>query len=243
MVQDETASEPDDPSGSPIPRLVLENSAGMGDGIGATLEDLSDILDGAATSGLAIDRLGVCLDTAHLWGAGYDVSNDDGVEQLVGRIDDLVGRENVVMLHLNDSRTLLGSHMDRHEHIAAGHLGADGLRGLLTHPWLATLPTYLETPGMDVGYDKVNLDRARQLVDGDSRPCCPPRLSRCADRGQEPLRRRLNGPLTHQVEPRAVPRAYIEQQSRTGLCRCRPFKRPKFEGEAVTRRAGEVSIQ
>ena len=74
----------------------------------------------------------------------------------------LVGRDNVVMLHLNDSRTtVLGSHLDRHEHIAAGQVGADGMRELLTHPWLATLPTFLETPGMDTGYDEVNLDRVR----------------------------------------------------------------------------------
>jgi deoxyribonuclease-4 len=174
VIQDETASDPDDPDGAGMPRLVLENSAGTGDGIGASLEDLADILDSASSGGLKTEQLGVCLDTAHLWGAGYDVSNDDGVGRFVGRIDDLVGRENVVMLHLNDSRTVLGSHLDRHEHIAAGQLGTDGMRGLLTHPWLSTLPTYLETPGMDVGYDKVNLDRARQLIDGETPAVLPP---------------------------------------------------------------------
>jgi deoxyribonuclease-4 len=173
-VQNETANDPADPDDSPMPRLVLENSAGTGDGIGASLEDLADILDAAGAGGLALDRLGVCLDTAHLWGAGYDVSNDDGVEGLVNRIDGLVGRENVVMLHLNDSRTILGSHLDRHEHIAAGQLGPDGMRGLLTHPWLATLPTFLETPGMDAGYDKVNLDRVRQLIEGETLDALPP---------------------------------------------------------------------
>lgn len=157
-----------------LPRLVLENSAGTGDGIGATIEDLADILDGAAAGGLPPDRLGVCLDTAHLWGAGYDVSDDTGVEALVTRLDRLVGRDRVVMLHLNDSRTTVGSHLDRHEHIAAGQLGAQGMRELLTHPWLATLPTYLETPGMDSGYDKVNLERALQLIDGDTPGRLPP---------------------------------------------------------------------
>ena len=78
------------------------------------------------------------------------------------------------MLHLNDSRTVLGSHLDRHEHIGAGQLGADGMRELLTHPWLQTLPTFLETPGMDTGYDKVNLDRVRQLIDGDTLAALPP---------------------------------------------------------------------
>ena len=174
VVQEQTSADYLDETSPRMPRLVLENSAGTGDGIGATLEDLSDILDAAAAVHLRPDRLGVCHDTAHLWGAGYDVSNDDGVDDLVSRIDDLLGRENVVMVHLNDSRTLLGSHLDRHEHIAAGELGDAGLRGLLTHPWLQTLPTYLETPGMDVGYDKINLDRARQLIDGETPGTLPP---------------------------------------------------------------------
>jgi deoxyribonuclease-4 len=78
------------------------------------------------------------------------------------------------MLHLNDSRTTLGSHLDRHEHIGAGKVGADGLRELLTHPWLATLPTYLETPGMDLGYDRINLERALGLIDGERLPELPP---------------------------------------------------------------------
>jgi deoxyribonuclease-4 len=157
-----------------IPRLVLENSAGTGDGIGATIEDLTDILDAAARAGLAMSRLGLCLDTAHLWGAGYDVSDDSGVELLVARVEEMLGREHVVMLHLNDSRTTVGSHLDRHEHIAAGEVGAAGMRELLTHPWLATLPTYLETPGMDTGYDKVNLDRARELIEGETPRPLPP---------------------------------------------------------------------
>jgi deoxyribonuclease-4 len=158
----------------PGPRLVLENSAGTGDGIGAALEDLADIIDAAAAAALPLDRLGFCLDTAHLWGAGYDISTGLGVDNLVGRIDDLIGRAHVVMLHLNDSRTTVGSHLDRHEHIAAGQLGPTGLREVLTQPWLATLPTFLETPGMDVGYDLVNLERARQLIDGLTLDALPP---------------------------------------------------------------------
>ena len=72
------------------------------------------------------------------------------------------------MLHLNDSRTTLGSRLDRHEHIGAGQIGRDGHARAAHPPWLATLPTYLETPGMDIGYDKVNLDRVRMLIDGET---------------------------------------------------------------------------
>jgi deoxyribonuclease-4 len=170
----ETAADPVPPDGSPMPRLVLENSAGTGDGIGATIEDLADIVDAAAADGLPLERLGICLDTAHLWGAGYDVSSEAGVETLVTRIDRLIGHERVVMLHLNDSRTVMGSMLDRHEHIAAGQVGPDGMRELLTEPWLATLPALLETPGMDLGYDRINLERARMLIEGETPPALPP---------------------------------------------------------------------
>lgn len=157
-----------------LPKLVLENAAGTGDGIGSTLEDLADMLEATTAAGIPRDRLGVCLDTAHLWGAGYDIADQKGIESLVTRIDELLGRQQVVMLHLNDSRTALGSHLDRHEHIGAGNVGQDGLGELLSHPWLATLPTFLETPGMDLGYDKVNLERALGLAAGERLPELPP---------------------------------------------------------------------
>jgi len=156
-----------------LPRLILENAPGTGDGIGSSIEDLADIVGAAAAAGLPMDRLGVCLDTAHLWGAGYDVSQADGVDDLVQRIDEILGKDQVVMLHLNDSRTTVGSRLDRHEHIGAGQLGESGMSELLAEPWLATLPTYLETPGMDSGYDQVNLDRVRQILAGEKLPKLP----------------------------------------------------------------------
>lgn len=165
-------SEPED--GSRAPKLVLENAAGTGDGIGASLEDLADILEAAARAGLAMDRMGICLDTAHLWAAGYDVGSEHGVAELVGRVDDLLGRERVVMVHLNDSRTTRGSRLDRHEHIGAGQQGPNGMAGLLHDPWMASLPTYLETPGMDSGYDQVNLERTRLVIAREQLPELPP---------------------------------------------------------------------
>lgn len=171
-------AETSDPGGRdvslPLPMLVLENAPGSGDGIGSSIEDLADIVSAAAAAGLPMDQIGVCLDTAHLWGAGYEISRVAGVEALVSRIDQILGRERVVMLHLNDSRTTIGSHLDRHEHIGAGQIGADGISELLNEPWLATLPTFLETPGMDTGYDKVNLDRVRMLLAAEKLPDLPP---------------------------------------------------------------------
>jgi deoxyribonuclease-4 len=160
-------------AGDPLPRLVLENAAGTGDGIGSSLEDLADIMSAATAAGLPFDRLGICLDTAHLWGAGYDVGDSTWLDPFVERTERLIGRDAIAVLHLNDSRTELGSRLDRHEHIGAGKMGRDGLRDLLNHPWLGSLPTYLETPGMDAGYDAVNLERALLLADGQDLPELP----------------------------------------------------------------------
>jgi deoxyribonuclease-4 len=78
------------------------------------------------------------------------------------------------MLHFNDSRVGLGSRLDRHEHVGAGQIGREGLRDLLNHPWLGALPTFLETPGMDAGYDAINLERALMLAAGAELPPLPP---------------------------------------------------------------------
>lgn len=158
----------------PLPMLVLENAPGSGDAIGATVEDLADIFEASAAAGLPMARLGVCLDTAHLWAAGYDVAADTGADALVQRVDEILGRERVVMLHLNDSKTVVGSRVDRHEHIGAGQMGERGIGGVVGHPWLGTLPSYLETPGMDAGYDAVNLERVRLIVQGEPLPELPP---------------------------------------------------------------------
>jgi deoxyribonuclease-4 len=162
------------PTDGPLPRLVLENAAGTGDGIGSSLEDLAEILGAADAAGVPLSRLGVCLDTAHLWGGGYDIGSPTWIEWFSERAARLIGRENVVMLHLNDSRVELGSRLDRHEHVGAGKIGREGLRDLLNHPWLRTLPTFLETPGMDHGYDQINIERALLLADGQELPALPP---------------------------------------------------------------------
>jgi deoxyribonuclease IV len=161
-------------SGDPAPMLVLENSAGTGDGIGSTLEDLADIVEATAAVGVVMARLGICLDTAHLWAAGYQLDEPSAIDALARRAEGLLGRERVVMVHLNDSRAARGARVDRHEHVGAGQVGADGLRHLLRHDWLGRLPTYLETPGMDEGYDAVNLQRVALLLMGERLPTLPP---------------------------------------------------------------------
>ena len=156
-------------AGSPVcaPLLVLENSAGSGDGVGATLEELEAILEAVAARGVPPGRVGLCLDTAHLWAAGHDVATSAGVDALVEALAAGVGLERLVMIHLNDSKATRGARLDRHEHLGAGEMGAGaGLARLLTHPALAHVAYYLETPGMDQGYDAVNVARARSLAAG-----------------------------------------------------------------------------
>ncbi len=155
--------------------LVLENTAGMGDGLGSRLEDLVDIVEAAAMAGLEPERLGFCLDTAHLWGAGYDLDDPEALDRLLTRFDAELGPRYLRLLHLNDSRATRGSQRDRHEHIGAGLIGQGGMTALLTHPRLAAVPAYLETPGMDLGYDRVNMDRVRRLIAGRELPRLPAR--------------------------------------------------------------------
>ncbi len=151
--------------------LVLENSAGSGDSLGSSLDELAAILDAIADRGVPAERVAVCLDTAHLWGAGIAIATAGDVDRLVGAFDERIGLERLAMIHLNDSKAKLGSRLDRHEHLGAGAIGPEGLAALLTHPRLVGVAAYLETPGMDEGYDAVNAARARDLAAG--RPLTP----------------------------------------------------------------------
>ena len=157
----------------PSVRLVLENSSGGGDLLGSRVEELALILEGV---GAGADALGFCLDTAHLWGAGYDISTAEGAGAVVDRFEALIGLDRLPMVHLNDSRSLLGSLADRHEHVGAGQIGAVGLGAFLRDPRLASTTFIMETPGTDEGYDAVNLRRAYQLWNGAIElPVLPPK--------------------------------------------------------------------
>ncbi len=162
------------PSGPDAATLVLENSAGGGDGLGTSVDELARILDAIEARGVAPGRVGLCLDTAHLWGAGLAIGTAEGVDALVDAVASRIGLERVVMVHLNDSKAAFGSRSDRHQHLAAGEIGSDGLARVLTHPALAHVAYYLETPGMDEGYDAVNMARARNLAAGIRPALLPP---------------------------------------------------------------------
>jgi deoxyribonuclease-4 len=164
----------DAPSGPGSAMLILENAAGGGFAVGSTVEELAAIGDAIAARGVAAERLGFCLDTAHLWSAGYCVREPDATDELLERFDSLIGLQRLRMIHLNDSKSELGSRLDRHEHIAAGQIGGTGIAHLLTHPLLGHVAWYLETPGMDEGYDAVNMQRALDLAAGRQLEPLPP---------------------------------------------------------------------
>jgi deoxyribonuclease IV len=154
--------------------LVLENSAGGGFGIGTTVEELAGIADAIAARGVADDRIGFCLDTAHAWAAGYRLSDPEATDALLDAFDARIGIGRLKMVHLNDSKSELGSHMDRHEHVGAGQIGEAGMAHLLRHPLLAGVTYFLETPGMDEGYDAINIARALALAAGRPLEPLPP---------------------------------------------------------------------
>jgi deoxyribonuclease-4 len=154
--------------------LVLENSAGGGFGIGTTVEELAGIAEAIAARGVAEDRVGFCLDTAHAWGAGYRLSDPDVIDELLAAFDTRIGIGRLRMVHLNDSKSELGSNADRHEHVGAGQIGEAGMAHLLRHPLLAGVMYILETPGMDEGYDAINVARALALAAGRPLEPLPP---------------------------------------------------------------------
>jgi deoxyribonuclease-4 len=157
------------------PLLVLENSAGGGGGFGATVDELARLLDAAAALGVPAGELAICLDTAHLWSAGHDLATAEGVDAVLAEFDARIGLERLVLIHLNDSKVGRGSRIDRHEHLGAGEMApGEGLARLLVHPRLAHVAYILETPGMDAGYDAVNLARARALAAGRPLDPLPP---------------------------------------------------------------------
>jgi len=142
--------------------VLLENTAGSGDGLGFRFAQLAAMIEGVK----ARERMGVCLDSAHTFTAGYDLRTDEGVRHLNREIAASIGWERIKLVHLNDSKAPFNSHVDRHWHIGQGHLGAEGIRRVVNHPKLQHLPFVLETPKLSEREDRRNLRAVRALVNG-----------------------------------------------------------------------------
>ena len=142
-------------------RVALETTAGQGTSLGHTFEQLAWILQHAAHPA----RLCVCADTAHLFAAGYDISTEAGVRETFERFDRSVGLERLVAVHCNDSKTGLGSRVDRHEHLGKGKIGLAPFRFLMRDRRFAAIPKVLETPkGKELAEDRENLAVLRSLA-------------------------------------------------------------------------------
>jgi len=148
-------------------RILLENTAGMGTAVGARLEEVGEIL-----AGLRNLPVGACLDTAHLFAAGYDIKSEGGLASTIGQIDSAIGLENVPVIHANDSKIPLGGRVDRHEHIGKGKIGAEAFARILQHPRFGTTaPEGLtgrafvaETPIDEPGDDRRNVAMLWELA-------------------------------------------------------------------------------
>ncbi len=124
--------------------LVLENSAGAGNLVGGTLEEL-----GAFIRRLDHPQLGICLDTAHAWASGYPIDTKDGVDRFLDVAEREIGIDRILLFHFNDTEVPLGASRDRHWHIGDGRIGFEGFRALLAYPELREKAAILETPGSD----------------------------------------------------------------------------------------------
>jgi deoxyribonuclease IV len=142
-------------------KILLETTAGQGSALGNRFEHLRTVLRSVDQP----ERLGICLDTCHVFAAGYDLRTPDVYEETMERFDSLLGLGSLRAIHLNDSKRELGSRVDRHEQIGKGHLGVEAFRLLLNDGRLQEVPMVLETPkGPDYAEDRVNLALLRSLL-------------------------------------------------------------------------------
>ena len=147
------------PSGT---RLLLETTAGQGSNLGYTFEQLAFLIKSIRDK----DRVGVCLDTCHVFAAGYDIRTPKTYNKTMEEFDTVIGLSNLYLIHVNDSRNELGSRKDRHEHIGKGFIGPDAFAEIMNDTRLEDIPKILETPKGDgkTDYDAINLKALRDFI-------------------------------------------------------------------------------
>jgi deoxyribonuclease-4 len=141
--------------------ILIENTSGGGTRLGGCFEELRALRELAAEYLEA--PVGFCLDTCHCLTSGYDVAGPAGLRQTIAKAESILGLEHVGVIHANDSKAPLGSHIDRHQHIGEGHIGAEGFRRILAHPKLRAKPFILETPRDKEGDDRRNVEMLKTL--------------------------------------------------------------------------------
>lgn len=142
-------------------KILLETTAGQGSSIGSTFKELAEIMQRSKYK----NRLGICLDTCHIFSAGYDIRTIDTYRRTMRELDNFIGLRNLYVVHLNDSKGAIGSRLDRHTHIGKGHLGITSFRLILNDQRLDHLPMVIETPKEDGSkMDVKNLSLLRRLL-------------------------------------------------------------------------------
>jgi len=144
-------------------RIALETTAGQGSCLGHTFEQIAYIIDNVRQP----ERLCVCLDTAHVFAAGYDIGSEKAIKKTFREFDRVIGLDRLAAIHVNDSKTARGSRVDRHEHIGQGKIGFEAFRFIMRDPRLHKIPKVLETPkSKDLREDVENLKKLRALAGG-----------------------------------------------------------------------------
>ena len=197
--------------------LLIETMAGQNHSVGSRFEELRLILDGVKES----ERMGVCLDTCHVFAAGFDLSSKPAVERTMGMFEDIVGKERLKVVHLNDSKGPVGSGLDRHEYVGKGQIGEKGFRAFLHYGDVAELPIIMEVPGGredavrgepedgKAPHGRLAPRGSRSSGRGPRRPAC--RAARSSSTGRP--RRTSSGGTLSRASPSRAPR------SRTTPCR------------------------
>jgi deoxyribonuclease-4 len=140
--------------------LVVETMAGQGKSVGSRFEELRLILDGVDDT----KRMGICLDTCHVFAAGFDISSKPAVERTMGMFEDIVGKRRLKVVHLNDSMGGLGSGLDRHEYVGKGKIGEKGFRAFVRYGEVAKLPLIMEVPLEERAASEESMKTAKRLI-------------------------------------------------------------------------------
>ncbi|HGJ64594.1 TPA: deoxyribonuclease IV, partial [bacterium] len=138
--------------------LLFENTSGWGSSLGSSFEDLKILIESTDF------KCGVTLDTCHLFTSGYDISNEEPLNQTLNEFDKIIGLENLKLIHLNDSVGMLGSKVDRHEHIGLGNIGVSGFNAIINNEYLKKIPMIMETPVNEKRGDKENINFLKSMI-------------------------------------------------------------------------------
>jgi deoxyribonuclease-4 len=145
-----------------IVKVLLENSAGQKNSIGSSFDEIAEMLDK-----LNSDDFGLCLDTCHAFAAGYDISNENGIFNLLDILSNKIGLDKLKVIHLNDSKGQLGSNLDRHYHIGMGKIGERGFKILINNKKIQNIPFIMETPVDEVRKDIDNIAYIKSLLNNN----------------------------------------------------------------------------